>query len=131
MAAPARPRADRTGSHSERRAFVVAGAVLFGVIAVLGVVATFTMDGGGPRPASTSPIAGDRDAGGQAIPRPGEGKAPEDAGDRGGAVQLALAGGLFAVVLGGGAWVAWSGRRGSRGRGRAARSLSRRPRTNG
>lgn len=37
------------------------------------------------------------------VPKPNSGRAPEEAGDRGGALQLGLAG-LLVVAIGGGAW---------------------------
>jgi len=45
------------------------------------------------------------------IPRPGEGRAPDDAGDRGGALQTVLFVGLVVAVAGGGALLVRQSRR--------------------
>lgn len=127
-AAAGRPRR-RGVLWGERRGFVLAGAVLFGIIAVLGVVITFTTPDG-PRRDTNAQLQEQGGAKPHIIPRPSEGTAPTDSGDRGGWLQLGLAGLLFASVLGGMGWLAWWSRRAKLGKGRPARSLARRPRTN-
>lgn len=123
------PEGRPNNEHSERRAFVIAGAVLFGIIAVLGVITTFTT-ANGPRRDTNAQLQEQGGAKPHIIPRPNEGRAPADSGDRGGWLQLGLAGLLFASVFGGMAWLVWWSRRAKQGKGRAARSLARRPRTN-
>jgi len=49
--------------------------------------------------------------GGDMIPRPGSGRAPEDAGDRGGSLQSALFVALVLAVAGGGALLVRQSRR--------------------
>lgn len=94
--APPRDERDR-----ERRGIVLAAAGVFGALAVLVVVAVvFSGDAGDQRTvASTEACAPDDraciDARGQQpgagiIPQPGEGRAPQEAGDRGGTAQVAL-----------------------------------------
>ena len=114
---------------SERRTFVSAGAILFGVISVLSVSTTFPTDEGA-RQDTNGQIQEQGGAKPHIIPRPGEGAKPQQAGDRGGWLQLTLAGLLFTSVLGGAAYLVWWSRRARLGHGRPSRSLSRRPRTN-
>lgn len=45
------------------------------------------------------------------IPEPNSGREPEEAGDRGGALQLAILGLVVAAILGGGTYVALQARR--------------------
>ncbi len=124
--------AERRGApEPQRRSFVVAGAVILGIIAVLGVLATFVDKG--PRRDTGVVVQQDSAVPAPAqphiIPLPGEGgHKPTDAGDRGGWLQFVLAGTLFAAVLGGAGFLWWSSRRRRR---QPGRSLSRRPRTNG
>ncbi len=130
-ASPAGRPPRRRGASVDRRSFVIAGAVILGVIAVLGVVTTFTDKG--PRqntglvlPQDSSSSAAQ--AAPHIIPLPNEGgRKPTQAGDPGGSLQLVLAGLLFAVVLGGAAYLWWRSRRPPRP---GHRSLSDRPRTN-
>lgn len=117
-------------SRSERRTLVVAGAVFFGILVVLVVLAAVVAgDSGDPRPSATTQACATDDtqclAAQQAagrpgiIPRPGEGQAPEEPGDPGGWEQVAL----FGVLVGGLALIVALVVRGAR----RARS---RPRTN-
>lgn len=122
---------DRPGtSPQDRRSFVVAGAVILGIVALLGVVSTFLdkgprQDTGLVRQQDTTDTAATA-AKPHIIPLPGEGgRKPTDAGERGGWLQYTLAGTLFVAVLGGAAYLWWSSRRRH-----SNRSLSARPRTN-
>lgn len=127
---PSAARRDRGDPPTDKRAFVLAGAVILGIIAILGVVTTFMPEG--PRKDTNVVLQEQGGAKPHIIPRPNDGKAPNDPGERGGALQYLLAGLLFSAVLGGGTYVWWSGAhpRGS-GEAGAGRSLSRRRRTNG
>jgi len=51
------------------------------------------------------------------IPKPNSGAEPEDAGDRGGALQSVLFVGLIVVVVGGGAWLTVQSRKARADRG--------------
>ena len=72
----------------------------------------------GPRPAgaqeSTTTTAVPS---GDIIPEPNSGAEPEDAGDRGGALQTVLFLGLIVVVAGAGGWLVVQSRRARAGRG--------------
>lgn len=108
---------------------MVAGAVILGIVALLGVISTFVekgprQDTGLVRQQGTTDTA--TAAKPHIIPLPGEGgRKPTDAGERGGWLQYGLAGTLFVAVLGGAAYLWWSSRRRH-----PSRSLSTRPRTN-
>lgn len=108
---------------------MVAGGLLFGIIAVLGVITTFTVKEG-PRQDTNGQLQEQGGPKPNSIPRPGEGRAPTQGGDRGGWLQLTLAGLLFGAVFGAFGWLIWWSRQAKLGKGRAARSLARRPRTN-
>lgn len=114
----------------ERRSFVLAGVAFLAVlVALIGAVVLFAGDAGDERTDPTTPSEacppGDsaceaaREASERPgiIPQPGSGRAPDDAGDPGGALQV----GLFAlIVLGLAAIVAFIVRSGRRNRARAA-----------
>jgi hypothetical protein len=59
--------------------------------------------GGDPAPAQTTPTAEQQVPTQDIVPRPDSGAAPEEAGDRGGALQLLLPL-LILVAIGGGVW---------------------------
>lgn len=108
---PARPAptsSDAAIEHDERRKFFLAGGVFVGAMVVLIAVAVlFSGDAGDPRTsASTTPCAPDDvecEASQQSaerpgiIPKPGEGQAPDEPGDRGGWEQIAV---FVALVAG-------------------------------
>lgn len=97
------------GERDERRTFVVAGAVFLGVLVVL--IALVAVVAGGEASDGTSPtttiacepgdaacLAAQRSAERPGIiPRPGEGRAPDDPGEPGGWEQVAL----FGVIVAG------------------------------
>jgi hypothetical protein len=61
-------------------------------------------------------VAAAQDDGGEVptrdiVPQPNSGEAPEEAGDRGGSLQLAVFGLVVVAILGGGAYVALQSRR--------------------
>lgn len=104
---PARPGPPPDTERAERRRFLVAGAAFLGILVVLvGVVVVFSGDAGDPRPSATTVDCPEDDAVCQAaqqetgrpgiIPRPGEGQAPDEPGDRGGWEQWAVFGALVA-----------------------------------
>jgi hypothetical protein len=127
-------KAERRGRpEPDKKTWVIAGALILGVIAILGVLSTFIEKG--PRE-DTGVVK--QQASSQAaenaphiIPRPDEGKKPTDIGQRGGALQFILAGMLFGAVFAAGGYLWWTSTRRNTDKGRAARSLSRRAKTNG
>ena len=93
---------------SERRSFVVAGVAFVGVlVALIAAVVLLAGDAGDERTDSTTPSEAcpADDAACEAareaserpgiIPEPGSGRAPDDAGDPGGALQIAV----FALIV--------------------------------
>ncbi len=91
----------------------MAGAAFFGILVVLiGLVVVFSGDAGDPQPSATTDACAPDDAVCRAaqqetarpgiIPRPGEGQAPDEPGDRGGweqwAVFVALVAGLALII---------------------------------
>lgn len=78
----------------ERRSFLLAGLLLLGVILLGVLVVTVTTDGSATNDPRTEEIREGETRPG-IIPRPGEGTAPEQPGDRGGWEQLAL----FGLIL--------------------------------
>lgn len=82
-----------------RRAAVVAAVVALLLVGPVGPSAS-AQEGVGPT-STSSTIAELPPA--EIIPRPNSGHEPEDAGDRGGALQLAVLG-LLLVAVGGGVW---------------------------
>ncbi len=97
----------------DRRAFVVAAVVLFGVLALALAATALLADPGEPTPES-APSPQDPPS---IIVKPNTGQAPEDSGDRGGWEQLALLG-IMVVAVGGIGFVAV---RGSSAKARAGR----------
>jgi uncharacterized protein HemX len=59
------------------------------------------------------------------IPEPNSGEAPDEAGDRGGSLQLAVFALVVAAIVGGGAYVALQARRAREGRGQPSASSAR------
>ncbi len=91
----------------ERRRLVLAAALFFGgLVVVIAAVALLSGDAGDARPSATTQACATDDAECLAaqqsverpgiIPRPGEGQAPDEPGDRGGWEQIAL----FGVLVG-------------------------------
>jgi hypothetical protein len=89
-----RARSASASGSLDRRTLILSGAVLAGVILVGLVVVAVTVDPGPRR--DTQGQAPPEGARPHIIPRPGEGAAPTDGGDRGGWEQLTL----FALILG-------------------------------
>ncbi|MEJ7585803.1 MAG: hypothetical protein WKF43_17350 [Acidimicrobiales bacterium] len=107
-------------SPTERHSYWLAALVLLGVMVAL-VTATIVL---APSPSSDSKTQerGAGDTGRDIIPRPNQGQAPQDPGDRGGWEQLAI---LAAIVVGIGllATLAWrSGHRARDRRGTQSRT---------
>ncbi|MGI8940055.1 MAG: hypothetical protein ACR2JF_17935 [Iamia sp.] len=105
--APSRPGPPPPPEGDERRTFLLAGAAFLGILVVLiGVVVAFSGDAGDPQPSATTEACAEDDAACRAaqqetarpgiIPRPGEGQAPDQPGDRGGWEQWAVLGALVA-----------------------------------
>ena len=99
-APPQTPRTSRTRSASASGDFsrktLILSALALGLILVLGVAVVALTADSGPRQDTQGQTP---EAGGpkpHIIPKPGEGQAPQDSGDRGGWEQL----GLFGVMLG-------------------------------
>jgi hypothetical protein len=114
----------------ERRSFVLAGVAFLGVlVALIAAVVLFAGDAGDERTDRTTPSEAcpPDDAACEAareaserpgiIPEPGSGRAPEDAGDPGGALQVGL---FVLIVLGLATIVALVVRSGRRARARAS-----------
>lgn len=86
---------------AERRSFLLAGLVLAAVILVgVVVVAATSATDPGPRRDTQGQLGEDDGAKPHIIPRPGEGEAPDDPGDRGGWEQLSLFGLLVVAIAG-------------------------------
>lgn len=83
---------------TDRRALWAAGLLLVGVIFAGTLVAAATLDGG-PRRDTQGQLTEEGGAKPHIIPRPNEGRAPQDPGDPGGWEQLALLG-TIVVALG-------------------------------
>jgi hypothetical protein len=73
------------------------------VVVTIVAVALLGPFGGEPAPAQTAPTDGQQVPTQEIVPRPDSGAAPEEAGDRGGALQLLLPL-LIVVAIGGGVW---------------------------
>lgn len=97
------------GERAERRSFLVAGAVMVGVVVVLvlGALAVGVLRDDAVSPATTVACGSDDAACLAArraaerpgiIPEPTEGRAPEDPGEPGGAAQLTLLAGLLGAL---------------------------------
>lgn len=89
----------RSRDSADRRSIWAAGLLLVGVIFVGMFVVAATL-GDGPRQDTKGQLTEDGGAKPHIIPRPNEGRAPEDPGDPGGWAQLMLLG-LIVVSLGG------------------------------
>ncbi len=100
---PSRPRAARHRYRRALGALALAFGVLTGPTAALpvGAAPSAPADHDLDEPASTTSVPPTPDI----IPKPNQGVAPQDAGDRGGALQTALFVGILAGVGGIGAWV--------------------------
>lgn len=105
----------RSGPDDTRRSYVLAALVL-AVVILGGVVAVTVTADEGPRQDTQGRLSEDGGARPRTIPRPGEGKAPENPGDRGGWEQLALFGVMLGAMAGIGVVIFRGGRRGRTGR---------------
>lgn len=94
-----RPRSATASGHLDRRTLVLSGALLAGVI-LAGVVLVAVTAEDGPRQDTQGQLTEAGGAKPHIIPRPNEGRAPEDPGDRGGWEQLTLFGLLAAALTG-------------------------------
>ena len=93
------PSAPSKDTNDGRRAFILAGLALT-LVVVIGVVAVTLTSDPGPRRDTQGQLTEDGGAKPHIIPRPGEGKAPENPGDRGGWEQLALFALMLAAMVG-------------------------------
>ena len=91
----------------------MAAGLILGVVILLGVVIVAATSDPGPRRDTQGQLTEDGGAKPHIIPRPGEGRAPQNPGDRGGSEQLALFG-VMAVALGGIGFMALRGGRRAR-----------------
>lgn len=87
---------DTTQADQQRKSFLLAGLVLLLVILVGVVAVTLVSEDNGAASDDQSEKIRDGETRPGIVPRPGEGTAPEEPGDRGGWAQLAL----FALMLG-------------------------------
>lgn len=96
--------ARRAASDDAQRAriVVVCLAVLVALIAGTALIAAFVDDGSPAEPSAQVEGAEGQEAGAppEIVPQPNSGKAPDEAGDRGGWAQLTLLGLIVAAVVG-------------------------------
>ena len=94
------------------RSRLVALAALLVVVAWLVPVTTAAAGGGQPSGSSSEPpTTAEPPESPSIIPRPNSGSPPDDAGDRGGALQTALFVAILVAVVGAGAYVVRQSRR--------------------
>lgn len=120
MATAAPPSAPPTGTgpasrDDNRRSYVIA-ALALGLVILVGVIAVAATTDAGPRQDTQNQQAEDGGAKPHIIPRPGDGVAPQNPGDRGGWEQLGLFGVMLASMAGIGVVIFRGGRRARTGR---------------
>lgn len=95
----------------DRRQFWIIAAVF--AVALVGLTGIYVVVSGRIQPPSPTQGAAQQ-VDQPALAIPDGGAEPTDSGDRGGAGQLALLGGIIVVIVGGSAWVVHSSRRARR-----------------
>lgn len=113
---PTRPSgSDAVRDGDNRRSYLLAGLVL-GLVILVGVIAVAATTDVGPRRDTQGQTGEDGGAKPHIIPRPGDGVAPQNPGDRGGWEQLALFGVMATAMAGIGVVIFRGGRNARTGR---------------